>query len=192
MKKIFYVIIVIIFIFGCKDIEKVDKKNNSKKNIVDEGKIEYEIVKEWKYGFALDKNGKPIYYDPDHFDYNGFYKFIGKEDSSDKEDEVIKDAFLQFSHTGIWASDAKRSKSTTIGFVRIYDKDSSRDYRHKIINNKNYISEDGENWEKIEILYLKETNEISPASSSAYKEPLVLVYFKCKFFEGEYYLVFHL
>lgn len=186
---IFILIIIMSFIIigGCKKneldkkVEKVEKENITI-NIIGEENV---MIKEWKYGFGLDEQGKPICYNPLKYGYNGFYRHIKKETINNGE--IIQAAIITILSFMINITDGEGNSEFGIGFIRSYKDGALRELKHKILNNINYVSADGVSWERLEIKYLRETEEKNP-----YGEPLVLTYFKCSYFEGEYYIVFRL
>ena len=186
---IFILIIIMSFIIigGCKKneldkkVEKVEKENITI-NIIGEENV---MIKEWKYGFGLDEQGKPICYNPLKYGYNGFYRHIKKETINNGE--IIQAAIITILSFMINITDGEGNSEFGIGFMQSYKDGALRELKHKILNNINYVSADGVSWERLEIKYLRETEEKNP-----YGEPLVLTYFKCSYFEGEYYIVFRL
>jgi len=186
---IFILIIIMSFIIigGCKKneldkkVEKVEKENITINTIGEENVM----IKEWKYGFGLDEQGKPICYNPLKYGYNGFYRHIKKETINNGE--IIQAAIITILSFMINITDGEGNSEFGIGFIRSYKDGALRELKHKILNNINYVSADGVSWERLEIKYLRETEEKNP-----YGEPLVLTYFKCSYFEGEYYIVFRL
>jgi len=186
--KILIVTIILLSIIngGCKKSEVNKEEKIVGKNIIintiDKGNVN---IKEWKYGFGLDEQGNPVCFDPNKYEYFTFYKNVKK--SEIKDGEMIQAAFLSILDYGISISNAEADSKFSINFRKIYKREYSKDFKHKIVNNRNYISEDGKNWERLEIKYFRETSEKNP-----FGDPLILAYFKCSYFEGEYYLVFRL
>ena len=186
---IFILIIIMSFIIigGCKKneldkkVEKVEKENITINTIGEENVM----IKEWKYGFGLDEQGNPICYNSLKYGYNGFYRHIKKETINNGE--IIQAAIITILSFMINITDGEGNSEFGIGFIRSYKDGALRELKHKILNNINYVSADGVSWERLEIKYLRETEEKNP-----YGEPLVLTYFKCSYFEGEYYIVFRL
>ncbi|MGB4269007.1 MAG: hypothetical protein WBK20_07480 [Spirochaetota bacterium] len=168
---------------GCK------KDNNQTKEIENTQSINIEGIEElpaievasWKYGFALDKDGNPIYHDPhkDEPDFQISYFIKSDEEVKKIDGDIIKADAIQIHYDEIHIMDCKKDSRGNV----------ENNYRIKFIikNNRDYISKDGKNWEVLEIKYLKETKE-----KNLFGEPLILVYFKCSFFEGEYYITSHM
>ena len=183
------IIMSFIIIGGCKKneldkkVEKVEKENITINTIGEENVM----IKEWKYGFGLDEQGNPICYNSLKYGYNGFYRHIKKETINNGE--IIQAAIITILDFGINITDGEGNSEFCIGFMQSFKDGASRsrELKHKILNNINYVSADGVSWERLEIKYLRETGEKNSCG-----EPLVLTYFKCSYFEGEYYIVFRL
>jgi len=175
------VLSLIAILGGCKKIE-LDKKIESGNSAIEKDNV---MIKEWKYGFGLDEQGNPICYNSLKYGYNRFYRHIKKETINNGE--IIQAAIITILSFMINITDGEGNSEFGIGFMQSFKDGASRELKHKILNNINYVSADGVSWERLEIKYLRETEEKNP-----YGEPLVLTYFKCSYFEGEYYIVFRL
>ena len=175
------VLSLIAILGGCKKIE-LDKKIESGNSAIEKGNV---MIKEWKYGFGLDEQGKPICYNSLKYGYNRFYRHIKKETINNGE--IIQAAIITILDFMINITDGEGNSEFGIGFMQSYKDGALRELKHKILNNINYVSADGVSWERLEIKYLRETGEKNSCG-----EPLVLTYFKCSYFEGEYYIVFRL
>jgi len=196
MKKITYIVTTIILIISlatsCKGNKQLEKQNEE--IVEEELKIPEENnsveIKKWKYGFALDKEGKPIYYDPiinENSEFVITYFTMTDEEVEKYNSDIVHCYSLRIYDDEIVVIDTFRNK---LG-VAVNGPDLR--LKHRIKNNRNYVSKDGRNWEVLEIKYFKETNEKmvytqTNVKNDVYTEPLILVYFKCSYFEGEYYI----
>ena len=137
-------------------------------------------VKEWKYGFAINEKGQPLYYDfnKDVKELPAVNYFLKtKKEISSIKGNLIPGASVQIFNKDIRIDNAPKDKpALSAGHQNI---------RYKVENSSGYVSSDGEKWEKLEIKYFKDTGK-----KNKYGEPLVLVYFECSFFKGEYELEF--
>ncbi len=139
-------------------------------------------IKEWKYGFALDSRGAPLFFDDNvnaksKLPVNGFS--ISKVDTAKLErDKIIGASILVFDNE-IRIDDALKNQPQL--------SKSHKRIKYKISNSSGFVSTDGQQWEKLNIKYLKETGL---KDSVGY--PIVYVFFECSFFKGEYKLDFDL
>jgi len=140
-------------------------------------------VEKWEYGFGLNQSGKPVCFDVTKSKYNTFYRYI--PDIDEITGDMVTRATITIRTNAIVVCNGKKEVKYSAGFERSYINNPCRYYKHKFEDNTNYISADGINWDTLEIPNLKITNETSPLG-----EPMVLVYFKCKYFQGSYYIVF--
>ncbi len=135
-------------------------------------------IKEWKYGFGFDKEGRLRYYDPNINEKSEFViTYFTKTDKEILKNEgnlIIADSIRIYDDWISIINANKEKRGLIAGGGEIY---------HKVENCRNWVSKDGKNWEVLEIKYLKETQEKNWVG-----EPLILVYFKCSYFEGEYYI----
>mgnify|MGYP006297656765 FL=1 len=139
-------------------------------------------IKEWKNGFAFGEEGKPLFYsfDKDLKDRIVVVYFIKSRTEVEKtKSEIVPDYCLTFRKNSIISDRAhKKSLGTGIG-------ESGQKIKYKIKDNAGFVSTDGKKWEKLEIKYYKETGK-----KDKFGDPLILVYFDCSYFSGEYQLVF--
>ena len=178
MKKIFYITVFSLLITSliyCKERKTV--RNNELK-----GKNKAVEIKEWEYGFALNEEGNPLYFDINKnimmkMPVNYFFK--SKKEITKIKGDLIIGSSVQIFKNKIRINNAFKNKP---GLVR-----GHQNIKHKIENNASYVSSDGEKWEKLKIKYFKDTGE-----KNRYDNPLILVYFECSFFKGEYELGFRL
>ena len=140
------------------------------------------VIKEWKYGFALDEKGNPLYFDfSKNIKLKPAVEYFRKSQNEIKkiEGDLIKGISITILVNKIYITNALKDNP---GLAK-----ETKKIKYKIENNTGYVSADGENWEKLEIKYFKETGK-----KNRYDNPLILVYFECSFFKGEYELGFRL
>ena len=166
MNKVFYIIIVSLLVSNsilCQESKTVK-------------------IKEWKYGFAVNEESKPLYFD---FIKNVKVKLaVEYFRKSQKEIEMIKGNLIKgvsiaILKNRIYITNALKEKP---GLAK-----GTQKIKYKIENDAGYVSSDGEKWEKLKIKYFKDTGK-----KNRYDNPLILVYFECSFFKGEYELGFRL
>ncbi len=184
--QIYIIILILISFISCKENKQLQNVEEGISPLQGNNNV---IINTWRYGFALDKEGKPVYYDPGVNAESSFViSYFIKTDNEIKkvESDIIYGEKIQFFEDVIYVSDVNKNKrGISIG--------EDLELKHMIKNQRNYVSKDGKNWEVLEIKYFKETNEKmvytqTNIKNDVYTEPLILVYFKCSYFEGEYYI----
>jgi len=184
-------LLIVAVISNCKDKKFLEDKNiyeiNKSNNSLNINK-EVENIKYWKYGFCFNNQGIPLYYDPDENAKSDFaITYFIKTDIGIKKsnEEIVRGDSIRIYNDMILVLDTyRKNRGLPYG--------EGLELKHKIENYKNYVSKDGKNWEVLEIKYFKETHQKRVYTQTnnkddVYTEPLILVYFKCSYFEGEYY-----
>jgi len=186
-------LLIIAIVSNCKDNKSIESIHNEKINIKNNEILilskKCESINNWKYGFGFNDQDIPLCYDPEINIKSDFVitYFIKTDDEVKKtNEEIVHGDSIRIYDDMILVLDAyKKNRGLPYG--------EGQELKHKIENCRNYISKDGRNWEVLEIKYFKETNEKmvytqTNVKNDVYTEPLILVYFKCSYFEGEYYI----
>ena len=184
--QIYIIILILISFISCKENKQLQNVEEGISPLQGNNNV---VINTWRYGFALDKEGNPVYYDPTINSKSDFvinYFIRSDNEVSKVKGDIIYGEKIQFFDDVIYVCDVyKNKRGICIG--------GDLELKHMIKNQRNYVSKDGKNWEVLEIKYFKETNEKmvytqTNVKNDVYTEPLILVYFKCSYFEGEYYI----
>ena len=137
------------------------------------------LADSWKYGFYMGEN---IYFDRSHQTSEKISHFQLKWDLIPKNKNKSDAGMISISKNYLEIIETRRDKPSlgSVGDLKTIE------LKHKIENNRNYISEDGKKWEELKIGYVKDTGK-----KNQFDEPLVLVKFECSYFSGVYEIVFY-
>ena len=182
--RIIVFIILCFFMVMCKDgvpAKSMNKDINDNKSNVSKFDNSGLI---WKYGVAC-KNGEAIYLDPTKLDRATLYlspEYIKK--LKIKNAKIAKASEISFE----WQNGNYLYVYDSILFPeQDIDYDSKKKYSYKIENEYLFIYENGKKWDQVKIRIVK---DFSPNFKKYGDEKVYMViYFGCKWFEGEYEII---